>query len=49
MVVLWLEKQNVTVEEILAALMKKMDVMKNEDEKARGYWGTRTVFIEKIR
>lgn len=35
----WLEKQNVTVEEILAALMKKTDVMKNEDEKARGYWG----------
>lgn len=35
----WLEKQNVTVEEILAAYRKKIDAMKNEDEKARGYWG----------
>lgn len=35
----WLEKQNVTVEEILAAYSKKVDAMKNEDEKARGHWG----------
>ena len=35
----WLKKQNITVEEILAAYSKKVDTMKNEDEKARGYWG----------
>ena len=34
----WLKKQNVTVEEILAAYSKKIDAMKNEDEKARGCW-----------
>lgn len=34
----WLEKQHVTVEEILAILMKKIARMKCEDERQRGYW-----------
>lgn len=34
----WLEEQNVSMKEVLDVLSKKVSILRQEDEKVRGYW-----------